>query len=497
MTRVRTRIAPSPTGDPHVGTAYIALFNRCFAHQHGGDFVLRIEDTDQQRSTERSEQDILSSLKWLGLSWDEGPGCEGQAGPYRQSERSDIYAEHIKTLLDKGDAFHCFCTAQRLGELRKQQTESKQQTGYDGHCLGLSREEVESRLAQGDESVIRMKVPREGNCEFSDLLRGEVSIAWSQIDMQVLMKSDGLPTYHFANVVDDHLMEISHVIRGEEWINSVPKHVLLYEYFGWQAPVFCHMPLLRNPDKSKLSKRKNPTSINYYRDMGYLPEALLNYLGMMGWTMPDGEEMFSLDAMQKAFDISRVSLGGPVFDIEKLDWLNGKYLREVGSDADFTARLLAWAEESQRLEPVVPLLRQRVEKLSDVAPLIAYFFAGHLPLKPEDFAVSKLEEAELRKILQFALWDLESLVTWDRNEVEAALMELAKRMELKVRDFLAPLFVAVTGQAVSLSVIDSISVLGLDLTRARIRGAIEVLGGISKKQAKSLEKEYAALMPSA
>lgn len=495
MTQVRTRIAPSPTGDPHVGTAYIALFNRCFAHQHGGDFVLRIEDTDQLRSTERSEHDILASLRWLGLDWDEGPGCEGDYGPYRQSERSEIYAAHIQTLLDQGDAFHCFCTAERLNELRKEQTENKQQTGYDGHCLGLSKEEVQARLAEGVESVIRMKVPREGQCEFTDLLRGEVAIAWSQIDMQVLMKSDGLPTYHFANVVDDHLMKISHVIRGEEWINSVPKHVLLYKYFNWEAPVFCHMPLLRNPDKSKLSKRKNPTSINYYRDMGYLPEALLNYLAMMGWTMPNGEEMFSLEEMQSAFDISRVSLGGPVFDTEKLDWLNGKYLREVGSDSEFVSRLLAWASESQRLEPIVPLLRQRVEKLSDVAPLAAYFFAGNLPVKPEDFSTKQLDDLELRKILQFALWELESLEQWQRSRVELALMSLAKRMGLKVRDFLAPLFVAVTGQAVSLSVIDSIAVLGLDITRARIRGAIDALGGISKKQAKAFDKLYEQMPP--
>ena len=323
MKKVRTRIAPSPTGDPHVGTAYIALFNRCFAHQHGGDFVLRIEDTDRERSTSKSEQDILSSLKWLGLSWDEGPGCEGGAGPYRQSERSAIYAKHIQQLLDNGSAFRCFCSSERLDEVRKQQMLDKSQPGYDGHCLSLTREECESKQAAGDQHVIRMKIPQDGECEFEDILRGKVNIAWSQIDMQVLIKSDGMPTYHFANVVDDHLMEISHVIRGEEWINSTPKHILLYQYFGWEAPQFYHMPLLRNPDKSKLSKRKNPTSIRYYEAMGYLPEALLNYLGMMGWTMPSGEEKFSLADMEVSFDISRVSLGGPIFDIEKLDWLNG------------------------------------------------------------------------------------------------------------------------------------------------------------------------------
>jgi len=247
MTQVRTRIAPSPTGDPHVGTAYIALFNRCFARQHGGKFILRIEDTDQVRSTAQSEHDILASLQWLGLEWDEGPGIGGDFGPYRQSERSDIYVEHITTLLDTGHAFHCFCTAERLDEVRKEQMAAKQQPGYDGHCAHLSKADVEAKLAAKQDYVIRMRVPESGNCEFNDMLRGEVSIAWSQIDMQVLMKSDGLPTYHFANVVDDHLMEISHVVRGEEWINSVPKHVLLYQYFNWTPPVFCHMPLCATP----------------------------------------------------------------------------------------------------------------------------------------------------------------------------------------------------------------------------------------------------------
>ena len=493
MTQVRTRIAPSPTGDPHVGTAYIALFNRCFARQHGGKFILRIEDTDQVRSTAQSEHDILASLQWLGLEWDEGPGIGGDFGPYRQSERSDIYVEHIKTLLDSGHAFHCFCTAERLDEVRKEQMAAKQQPGYDGHCAHLSKADVEAKLAAKQDFVIRMRVPESGNCEFNDMLRGELSIAWSQIDMQVLMKSDGLPTYHFANVVDDHLMEISHVVRGEEWINSVPKHVLLYQYFNWTPPVFCHMPLLRNPDKSKLSKRKNPTSINYYRDMGYLPEALLNYLGMMGWTMPNGDEVFTLAAMEAAFDISRVSLGGPVFDTEKLDWLNGKYLRESGSDADFQARLLAWAQNSGRLEPIIPLLRQRVEKLSDVAPLISYFFSGPVSITPESFSHCKLAPVDACRALQFALWKLEALGTWNRDEVESALMKLAEVLDIKARDFLAPLFVAISGQPVSLSVIDSIAVIGLDLSRARLRIAIETLGGISKKQAKNLEKEFAQL----
>ena len=490
MNKVRTRIAPSPTGDPHVGTAYIALFNRCFAHQHGGEFVLRIEDTDQQRSTKKSEQDILRSLKWLGLSWDEGPGYEGDAGPYRQSERSEIYSAHIQQLLDNGTAFRCFCTPERLDDLRRQQTQDKAQLGYDGHCLKLSHEEREKKTRAAEPNVIRMKIPELGECKFTDMLRGIVSIAWSQIDMQILIKSDGMPTYHFANVVDDHLMEISHVIRGEEWINSTPKHILLYEYFGWEAPAFCHMPLLRNPDKSKLSKRKNPTSIRYYEAMGYLPEALLNYLGMMGWTMPSGEEKFSLSEMEVNFDISRISLGGPIFDVEKLDWLNGKYIREELSDEEFTQRFAAWAFSPKKVAQIVPLLKQRVERFSDVASLGGFFIDGSLEISAESFDHNTIDSAQCVKILQFTLWKLEELEELGRGAIEEELQGLAVKFKCKIKDFLFPVFVALSGKAVSTSVIESIVILGIDITRARIHQAILVLGGISKKQMKTLEKEF-------
>ena len=493
MTKIRTRIAPSPTGDPHVGTAYIALFNRCFAHSQQGKFILRIEDTDQARSSIRSEQDIFSSLRWLGLDWDEGPDKGGNFGPYRQSERIDIYEAHVNQLLERGLAFRCFCSSERLDTLRKQQLANRQTPGYDGHCLSLSEAEVQEKLAAGEKYVVRMKVPESGNCVFKDLLRGEVSIAWSQVDMQVLMKSDGLPTYHLANVVDDHLMGITHVIRGEEWINSVPKHVLLYEYFGWNPPIFCHMPLLRNPDKSKLSKRKNPTSINYYRDMGYLPATMVNYLGMMGWSMPQGEEVFNLNQMTQAFDISRVSLGGPIFDIGKLDWLNGVYLREQLSEAEFAKLFMQWASAGGRLHKVIPQIRQRVDKFSDIADLAGFFLSGIVQLDAEQFAHKSLEQAQLVKILQFSLWRLESLQDWNRDTIEECLQSLSRSMELKIRDFLFPLFVVISGRAVSTSVFDSVAILGIDISRARIRHGIEVLGGVSKKAAKRLEHDYRIL----
>lgn len=493
MKPIRTRVAPSPTGDPHVGTAYIALFNRCFAHHHQGQFILRIEDTDQARSSRKSEQYILDALQWLGLDWDEGPDKGGEFGPYRQSERSAIYTGHLQQLLDKGHAFHCFCSSERLDELRREQMQNKQPLGYDGHCLSLSESEIEEKLAAGIEHVVRMKIPQQGECQFDDLLRGNVSIAWSQIDMQVLMKSDGLPTYHFANVVDDHLMQISHVIRGEEWINSVPKHVLLYEYFGWQPPVFCHMPLLRNPDKSKLSKRKNPTSIGYYRDMGYLPQALVNYLGMMGWTMPDGTEKFTLQAMTEAFDLERVSLGGPIFDIEKLNWLNGKYLREDLDTDAFASAYAQWAFDPARVARIVPLIQQRVDRLADVADLAHLFVTGVIPLQADNFTHKNVSADDCVRVLQFALWKLEALPDFDRDSIEQTFQDLAARLDMKIRDFLFPLFVAMSGKAVSTSVIESVSILGLDITRARLRHAIDALGGISKKKAKQLEKDFQGL----
>ena len=495
MPPVRTRIAPSPTGDPHLGTAYIALFNRCFARRHGGDFVLRIEDTDRERSSRRAEDKILQALRWLGLDWDEGPGRDGGSGPYRQSERTAIYTDHIRVLLEKSLAFPCFCDEKRLADLRREQLRLKQQPGYDGHCLGLSAEEAARRIENGEPHVIRLKVPRAGECVFQDLLRGEIRIQWSQVDMPVLIKSDGLPTYHFANVVDDHLMRISHVIRGEEWINSMPKHVLLYDAFGWEKPVFCHMPLLRNPDKSKLSKRKNPTSIGYYQAMGYLPQALRNYLGTMGWSMPDGEEKFSLAAMEARFDLERVSLGGPIFDQEKLNWLNGRYLREDLDDAEFAKLFAAWAFQPNLIDQITPLVRQRASRFSEVAGLAGFFLRAELSLAAEDFAHKKLDQDACRRILLFSLWSLETIPDWNRDAIEACFQQLAEKMEYKIRDFLFPLFVAVSGKPVSLSVFDSIAVLGLDLTRARLRAAIETLGGISGKQQKKLEQEYRSESP--
>ena len=491
---VRTRIAPSPTGDPHVGTAYIALFNMCFARAHGGQFILRIEDTDQTRSTPESEQAILDSLRWLGLEWDEGPDVGGEYGPYRQSERMDLYGTYARQLVDEGKAFICYRTAQELNELREARRAAGNSTALKPSDLQQPEAEVEKRRAAGDAYVIRMMVPEEeGACAVQDMLRGTIELDWGMVDAQILLKSDGMPTYHLANVVDDHLMGITHVLRGEEWINSAPKHKLLYEYFGWDMPQLCHLPLLRNPDKSKLSKRKNPTSILYYQRMGFLPEALLNYLGRMGWSMPDESEKFSLQQMLAQFDIQRVSLGGPIFDVEKLSWLNGMWIREDLDESQLAQRLVAWAYNSENLMKVLPHAQKRMETLSDFAPLASFLVSGTLPLSEHSFAALKGEREQLIKGLQFALWRMEAQRHWSRDNIWNDLKGLADTTGVKVKDFLAPLFVAIAGSSASFSVVDSMEMLGPDMSRARIRHAIEVLGGVSKKAIKRLEKEYQGL----
>ena len=491
---VRTRVAPSPTGDPHVGTAYMALFNRCFAHAHGGQFILRIEDTDQARSRAAAEQMILDSLRWLGLDWDEGPDVGGEHGPYRQSERRDIYGQYAWQLVAQGDAFVCYRTPEELDGLREARRETGKSTALKPADLELTAEEQAARKGADAPFVIRMRVPDEaGACVVKDRLRGDIELDWGMVDAQILLKSDGMPTYHLANVVDDHLMGITHVIRGEEWLNSAPKHQLLYQYFGWEMPELCHMPLLRNPDKSKLSKRKNPTSILYYERMGFLPEALVNYLGRMGWSMPDEREKFSLADMQEAFDIDRVSLGGPIFDVEKLKWLNGLWLRENFDATQLKERLKAWLWNDETLEKIVPHAQGRMEVLSDFVPMSSYLLSGEVDLSAEAFEGTADTADEIVRRLQFVLWRLEAQQDWERGALFESLKQLSESLDLKPKALFAPLFIAMSGKSSAYSIPDSMSILGPDLTRARLRNAIAVLGGVSKKAAKRLEKEYATL----
>ncbi|WP_019531435.1 glutamate--tRNA ligase [Dasania marina] len=496
MTAVRTRIAPSPTGDPHVGTAYVALFNLCFAKKLGGKFILRIEDTDQTRSTSGSEQAIFDSLRWMGIEWDEGPDVGGEYGPYRQSERRDIYGQYAQELVDKGHAFHCYRTPEELDELRAGLKEQGINRALKPCDLAMPASEIAAREAANAPFVVRMKVPEEGRVDVKDMLRGTMELDWALVDAQILLKSDGMPTYHLANVVDDHLMKITHVLRGEEWINSAPKHQLLYEYFGWDMPELCHLPLLRNPDKTKLSKRKNPTSIMYYQRMGFLPEALLNYLGRMGWSMPDEREKFNLQEMLEHFDIQRVSLGGPIFDVAKLSWLNGLWIRENLNVEQLAERLQQWAFNKDYLLQILPLAQQRMDTLSDFAPLAGFFASGQLSISESDFADCKLQGDELAQALQFSLWSLEALRDWQRDSIFACMKGLADSMGIKVKDFFGPLFIAISGSTTSVSVIDAMAILGPDMSRARIRHALNTVAGeLGKKKLKKLEKAYNAISP--
>lgn len=477
---IRTRVAPSPTGDPHVGTAYVALVNLCLAKNREGEFVLRIEDTDRVRSTRESEQAILDSLHWLGLNW--------TGEPFRQSERSEIYREHVQRLLDDGNAFRCFCTPERLEEMRETQRLSKQPPHYDGHCLHLADQEIQKNLDAGIPFTIRMKVPKQGACVFDDALRGRIEIEWKSVDMQVLMKSDGFPTYHLANVVDDHLMGITHVIRGEEWISSAPKHILLYQYFGWAPPQICHLPLLRNPDKSKLSKRKNPTSILYYREKGYLPEALLNFLGVLIDARNDNPDLLQcdspgslVDAMARYFDLQRIALGGPVFDMAKLNWLNGQWIRRY-SPEQFMQILQHWGfvwpakiAQEQRTH-ITAVAAPRIETLADFGPLIEFFVeAPHISRR--DLALPKLTEEEAKPVLNSAIEELLALdeAQWSQSAIGERLKNAAGANGRKFKDVARLFYIAVTGSPTSLPLFDGMEILGKIESVRRLRAALEAL----------------------
>jgi glutamyl-tRNA synthetase len=475
---VRTRIAPSPTGDPHVGTAYVALFNYALARKHGGRFVLRIEDTDRERSSAASEAMIFEALHWLGLQWDEGPDVGGPHAPYRQSERTGIYREHAELLVARRAAYPCFCTRERLEALREEQKAKKVNFGYDGRCRGLARDEAARRRAAGEPGVVRLAMPATGETVVRDLLRGEVRFDNAQIDDQVLLKSDGFPTYHLANVVDDHLMGITHVIRAEEWLSSLPKHVTLYRGFGWETPVFCHLPLLRNADRSKISKRKNPVSLNFYRRAGYLPEAVINYLALMGWAMPDEHEEFSLDDFVKELTLERVSLGGPVFDVEKLRWLNGKYLRRL-SPPELLERLRAQLLSEDHLLDVLPLVQERIDTLEAFFEYASFFFVGDVAYGADAIAAMVPKGrtgADTAKVLRAVLEEeIDPLLDWTKETIEAALRRFGGRNAWAPNELFMAVRVAATGRAASPPLFETLAVLGKETCRRRLRRAVEAL----------------------
>jgi glutamyl-tRNA synthetase len=472
MRKIRTRVAPSPTGDPHVGTAYMALFNYCFAKQHNGEFILRIEDTDQARSTRESETKIFDSLKWLGLNWVEGPDIGGPHVPYRQSERKDIYHKYAHDLVSYGHAFHCFCTSDKIAADRATAEANGHAYKYDC-CNHLKADEVAEKLSQNVPYTIRMHLPEtDGDCVIDDLLRGQVSIPWSQMDRQVLLKQDGMPTYFLANVVDDHLMDITHVIRGEEWLPSTPKLILLYHYFGWEKPVFCHMPLLRDKNGGKLSKRHNPTSITFYRDKGYKPEALLNYLGRMGWSMPNQEEKFTLDEMIKNFDLARVSLGGPVFDVDKLTWLNGVWIRD-SSDEDFSKGFVDWLSSNDKLLKLIPMIKPRVDTYDKVLPIVEFIYNSDIALNVSDF--DQFKDFSPLKMVESILSSFDNMRVWDKDNILTTLKSVATNEGVKFKQIMPLVFLVITGSLNSFSVIDSMEMIGIDLTRYRFRKALNIL----------------------
>ncbi|NKJ03222.1 glutamate--tRNA ligase [Rhizobium sp. SG741] len=472
---VRVRIAPSPTGEPHVGTAYIALFNYLFAKKHGGEFILRIEDTDATRSTPEFETKVLDALKWCGLKWPEGPDVGGPYGPYRQSDRKDLYKPYVEKIVEAGHGFRCFCTPERLEQMRAAQRAAGLPPKYDGHCLNLSAEEVSTRVAAGEPHVVRMKIPTEGTCKFHDGVYGDVEIPWDAVDMQVLLKADGMPTYHMANVVDDHLMKITHVARGEEWLASVPKHILIYQYLGWEPPVFMHLSLMRNADKSKLSKRKNPTSISYYTALGYIPEALMNFLGLFFIQIAEGEELLSMDELAAKFDPENLSKAGAIFDIQKLDWLNGRWIREKLSEEEFQHRVLTWAMENDRLKEGLKLSQSRITKLGELPDLAGFLFKSDLNLDPSAFARIKSTPEELLEILNTVQPDLEKILEWNVETIEAELRAIADRMGKKLKVIVAPLFVAVSGSSRSLPLFDSMAILGRSVVRQRLKLAAQTV----------------------
>jgi glutamyl-tRNA synthetase len=498
---VRLRVAPSPTGDPHVGTAYMSLFNLAFARQQGGRFVLRIEDTDRARFREDSEQQVFDTLRWLGLTWDEGPDVGGPCAPYRQSERLATYQPYVERLLASGHAYRCWCSPERLAEMRADQQRHKQPTGYDRLCLGKSEDERRALPGFSETPVVRMRIPDDVDLEFDDLIRGRLSAP--RPDDQVILKADGYPTYHLAVVVDDHEMGITHVVRGEEWISSTPKHVLLYRWLALEPPRFAHMPLLRNENKSKISKRKNPEArLTWFQEEGYLPEALVNFLGLLAYPPAQDEdgndvEVFSFEEFSRRFEWSEVNPVGPIFDLKKLDWLNGVHIRALDLD-DFVSRLLPHLEadgvlspspslgELARLRDVGALIQTRVAHLTEATDLVAPFYVADDAVDIAEDARAQLKD-DAALVLDTAMEALDAVPeehggvlgsesSWRAEPIEAALRgALVEGLGLKARLAFGPLRTAVSGRRVSPPLFESMEILGKASTMTRLRALRQTL----------------------
>ena len=482
---VRTRFAPSPTGTPHVGNMRTALFAWFFARHNGGSFIVRIEDTDVARKVDGAVEAILDGLRWLGLDWDEGPDAGGSYGPYFQSQRLELYHQAARQLVSQGDAYYCYCSPQRLEEMRAEQVKRKQPPGYDRHCRNLSQEDRQKKEKDGITPVVRFKMPVQGQTGFNDIIWGEVKFENSTLDDLVLLKSDGYPTYHLANVVDDHEMEISHVIRGEEFISTTPHHVLLYQTLGYEPPRFAHLPRVLGSDRSKLSKRHGAVSINEFREQGYLPEAMMNFLALLGWSLDDKTELMSRQQLIDNFSLDRVSKAAAVFNHEKLNWMNGVYIRNLAPE-DFVQHSLPFLEEglpsrvkrplsTDYVREILPLVQERARNLAEVADLTEYLFVDELDYPPDLLIDKKMTSESTSHALEIAQQRLTHLEVFDAESLETLLRPLAVELELKTGQLFGALRTAVTGRTAAPPLFQTMSVLGKGQCLERIKAALDIL----------------------
>jgi len=486
---VRVRYAPSPTGYPHVGNIRTALFNWLFARHYGGSFIVRIEDTDVARTVKGTVEAILDGLCWLGLDWDEGPEVGGKYSPYFQSQRLDIYRKAAERLISQGDAYYCYCSPQRLEEMRAEQVRRKQPPGYDRHCRNLSKEEIAEKEAEGITPVVRFKTPLEGQTRFNDLIWGEVVFENNTLDDFILLKSDGYPTYHLANIVDDHLMEISHVLRAEEWLSSTPRHLLMYQALGFEPPQFAHLPMILGADRAKLSKRHGAVSITEYREQGYLPEAMVNFLALLGWSLDDRTEILSRQELINNFSLERISRTAAIFNQDKLNWMNGLYIRSLSLE-DFTKRALPFLDRD--LPPVVkrplsidcirlimPLIQERARTLAEVPELVQFFFSDELDYAPSLLIGKNMNSESARQALEVTQQRLEQLESFDTEVLEAMLRPLAMELGLKTGQLFGTLRVATTGRTAAPPLFQTMAALGKERCLKRLAEALTRLHKLS------------------
>lgn len=480
---IRVRFAPSPTGYLHVGGARTALFNYLFARHNRGSFILRIEDTDRNRFKKGALEEIFDSLRWLGLDWDEGPEIEGEYGPYFQSHRSDLYKKHAGQLINSGHAYRCFCTIERLSRIREDQEKAKvaHVSGYDRHCRNLSSEDEYKFLDQGKPYVVRLKIPLDRRVSFLDMVRGEIDYNSNDLDDLVLLKSDGYPTYHLANVVDDHLMRISHVLRGDEWITSTPRHVIIYEAFGWELPKFAHLPVILASSGGKLSKRKGAASVMDYKNEGYLPGALVNFLALLGWAPGDDREEMSISELIELFSLEKVNPKSSVFDEKKLEWMNGLYMRKCDVESIAEDVLAKWKElkfispedclDNPKLKQIISMMKERSKKLSDLVDNSVYFFRD--PETYEEKAVRKRWKGNAVDIMRDLTDIMDKAENFTRNYLEDIFRSYAEKNTLSGGKLIHPVRLAVTGVSFGPGLFEILEILGKDTAIRRMKTAIQ------------------------